>query len=213
MSLGPPPVYQANLLIVTQQLLRTDMSRPAEVTFALECTVADTLAEFQDAIDDFQANFNTNIVSQLDSEVQALPPTGKGGAGTITPFEVVAAGSIATGGNPGTFVPPNVAVLVKKITPFGGRINRGRTYYPFAASTANVSENGTIAAGSVATFQTQVNLFLNQLNTDNTPMVILNKIYNTPHPPRYVTNYNAGSTVTSYTVESIIATQRRRVRS
>jgi hypothetical protein len=211
MPLNPPPVIESSLLLVKQQLIRSDMSRAAEIEYALIC-VDSTLATYQDTIDDFQANFNSHFATNFASEVTLPPPTGRGGDGTNVPLLVVAAGAAAGGSNVDPMAPPNVACLVRKRTSLGGRRNRGRTYFPFNLRDADVSENGTIAGAEVAALQTEMTAFLAQLVTDNSPMVIENRTFNTPLPPHFVTNISGSAAqVTSYTVESIIATQRRRL--
>lgn len=211
MPLNPSPTIDDGLCLITQQFLRSDMSRKAEITFALSHVAPMNLAEAQDTIDDFQANFNANMTARIDSQVSILPPTAKCGVGTATPIEVTAAGGATVGGNAGTMVPPNVALLVQKRTAFGGKKNRGRFYLPFCIDTADCSENGTILSTLVTIFQTECNTFLAQLATDNTPMVIANRTYNTPLPPHYVTAITTGPQVTSLNVENLVATQRRRL--
>lgn len=211
MPLNPPPTIEANIILIKQQLIRSDMSRAAEVEYCALCPDS-VLATYQDAIDDFQTNFNTNIAPFIDSEVSILPPTGRGGDGSNVPLLVVAAGGTGTGGNANTYAPPNVAMLIRKRTSLGGKKNRGRTYLPFALASANVSENGTVSGAGLAIYQTGATAFLAQMVTDNTPMVIENRTFNTPLPPHHVTGiFGSNAQVTAYTVESLVATQRRRL--
>jgi hypothetical protein len=211
MPLHPAPTIQGNMLIVTQSFLRSDMSRAAQVGYMLSCGASD-LATYQDAIDDFQANFNANITPKIDNEVSVLPPVGRGGDGTDVPLLVIAAGAAATGGSANPYVPPNCAALFRKRTAAGGRQNRGRTYMPFILDSGDVSENGTINPALVAVLNTALAAFLAQLVTDSTPMAIENKHFSAPPPPLFVTSITASAhQVTSYTCESLIATQRRRL--
>jgi len=199
------------MLLVTQKLQRSDMSRAAEVTFCLS-TADSTLATYQDAIDDFQANFNANFAGGLDAAVAIPPPEGRGGDGSDVPILVFASGAAAVGASTNQEVPPNVAILVRKRTAAGGRSNRGRTYYPFMLSTANCSENGTVDPTFKAALQTVMTAFLAQLTTDSTPMVIENKTFNQPAPPHFVTLIHKNPfPVVSYQVETLVATQRRRL--
>jgi hypothetical protein len=209
--LNPAPIIEANILLVSQNLLRSDMSRAAQLEFGLLCADS-TQATYQDAIDDFQTNFNTQWGPHLDTEVSILPPVGRGGDGTNVPLLVIAAGAAIAGANASTNMPPNVALLIRKRTSFGGRKNRGRNYYPFVLADTDVSENGTVATLSVAAFQASATAFLAQLSTDVTPLCIENKTYNTPLPPHYVTEISlSAAQVQAYTVETVIATQRRRL--
>lgn len=211
MPLNPPPTIEANLLLVKQTLLRNDMARAAEVEYALRCADS-TLATYQDAIDDFQVNFVNTLGNLFDNEVIIPAPTGRGGDGSDVPLLVIGSAAPGAGIVVETSLPPNCAALFRKRTSLGGRSNRGRTYLPFCLSEAQVNETGGLSAGEIAAFQGQANSFLAQLVTDSTPMVIENKTFSSPVPPRHVTHI-AGSavTVTAYTVEGVIATQRRRL--
>ena len=189
------------------------MSRAALVTFATECTGTPSGALAQTSVNSFQSAFNAHIGNLLDSEVTVDFPTIRLGAGTTTPYEAVANGSSITGGSTSTTVPPNVAVLIKKSTALGGKHNRGRTYIPFLVDVSHVSENGTIDTGTLNTIQTAVTAFFNALTAASIPMCIANKVFNVPLPPHFVTSVNTGPLVTSYVVETLVATQRRRLRS
>src|SRR5260221_3442401 len=211
MPLNPPPTVQANVLLVTQQLKRSDMSRAAQLDFCLVCADS-TVATYQDAVDDFQANFNAQFGPNFDAEVVILPPTGRGGDGSDVPLLVIDAGAAGAGANVDNTVPPNVALLLRKRTSLSGRKNRGRSYFPFLLRQADVGETGAIAGGAVSGFQGEANTFLAQLVTDSTPMHIENKAFNTPLPPHFVTAITASSAaVTAFTVETVVATQRRRL--
>jgi hypothetical protein len=209
--LHPPPLIEEGALFVTQKFLRSDMSRAAEIVFALQCADA-TLATYQDAVDDFQANFNANIGSDMDAEVSILPPTGLGGDGSNVPLLVTAAGAAIAGGSAITTLPPNCAMLVKKTTSLGGRHNRGRCYIPFILSEGNVSENGTLSGALITGIQPSLDTFLAQLGTDSTGMHIENRVFDTSGPKPFVTERNISvAAVTGFKVETLIATQRRRL--
>lgn len=211
MPLHPPPTIAASLGLVVQKLQRTDMSRAAEVTFGLTVSGTPSLAVAQDAIDDFQVNFNATLRNLLDTQVVCAPPTIRLGDGSNVPFEAVAAGAAANGLDANTFVPPNVAFLFKKTTGVGGRKSRGRMYLPFALATSDVSENGTIAGAAVSGGTTQSTAFLTQLATDTTQMVIVNKTFDTSGPKPFVTAITIGPTVLTFAAEATVATQRRRL--
>lgn len=212
MPLNPPPTVQGNVCLVSQKMIRSDMSRAAMLTFALH-TADSTLATYQDAIDDFQANFNTQFTANMiDNEVSVLPPTAICGQGTTDVLVVTAAGAAVVGANAGSDMPPNVSVLFKKSTSSGGKQNRGRTYFPFCLPSVNVAENGTIGSTWLGLMAGWSAAFLAQLVTDSTPMGITNKHYNQPLPPHYVTAVTiSAAQVTAFVPETIIATQRRRL--
>jgi hypothetical protein len=211
MPLNPPPTIQANLGLIVQPLKRSDQSRTAELTFAVDVIAGASAANAQDAIDDFQANFNTQWQAGIDTDVTILQPTIKLGDGSTVPYEATAAGAPVNGLDAADKLPPNVAALFKKTTGFGGRFNHGRTYFPFLLEVAGVSENGTVSAGVLAAFNPVAANFLAQLNTDGTAMVIAHKTFNAPLPPHHVTAITMGNPVLSYVMESLIATQRRRL--
>lgn len=211
MPLNPAPTIDAGLILVSQRLARTDMSRVAEVTYSLATAGAVDASVAEDAADDFFANFVATFGTILDSEVLIQPTIVRLGDGSDTPFEAVAAGAAVAGGNAELMVPVNCAVLIKKLTALGGKANRGRTYMPFALTATDCSENGTILGTRVTADQTVADTFLAQLATDTTPMIISHRVFNTPLPPHFVTAITVGPLVTSYKVEGQIGTQRRRL--
>jgi len=95
---------------------------------------------------------------------------------------------------------PSVAVLVEKVTNFGGRANRGRFFVP-GISYGDVAVGGGLASEPQTFFQTQANAFLARLDTEGLDMVLLHGASSDP------------TTVTSLNVDGRAATQRRRLRS
>lgn len=99
-------------------------------------------------------------------------------------------------------VPINSAVLIRKNTASGGRKNRGRMYIPPIRPTeSNVDAMGNIESADVTAIQTRWDSFFTALNeVAELPMVILHSAADTP------------TVVTSLSVQSRLATQRRRMR-
>jgi hypothetical protein len=97
-------------------------------------------------------------------------------------------------------VPPNTAVLVSKTSSTPGRAGRGRYYWPFAANEADVDESGLWGSASVANFQGAQTDFLADLSTAEVPMAILHSASGAP------------SNVINLSTQSLLATQRRRLR-
>lgn len=95
---------------------------------------------------------------------------------------------------------PNVAILVQKRTPLGGRRNRGRFYLPFMLSQDDLEENGIIGTVALTATQTECNDFLTALQTADIPMFLLHSDGGSP------------TVVTSLVVQQLAATQRRRLR-
>lgn len=213
MPLHPQPNIEMGLLLVTQPLQRSDMSRGALVTFAMDCSSTPTLAGAQDAVDDFQDAFNARLAPSFDSQVIIGQPFAKLGQGLTAPFEVVGSSVAIAGGASLSVPPPQVCALVKKTTSIGGKANRGRTYFPWFVDQSHIAENGIIDSAEVAGLQTHITNFLGDITATGTPMCIANKVFNVPLAPHYVTEINIGPLVTAYTLEPTVATQRRRVRS
>lgn len=97
-------------------------------------------------------------------------------------------------------VPPNTAVLVSKTSLTPGRAGRGRYYWPFAANEGDVDEAGQWGSASAANFQTAQLAFLDALTTAEIPMAILHSTSASP------------SNVVNLSTQTLLATQRRRLR-
>jgi hypothetical protein len=106
---------------------------------------------------------------------------------------------------PGTLsgmgVPLNSAVLLKKNTGLGGRKQRGRMYWPpTGLASANVTTAGEINSTLVGIFvDNWIEAFSNWLDNDCVPML-------------FHSDATAATPITGLTVESVLATQRRRMR-
>lgn len=101
-----------------------------------------------------------------------------------------------------TAMPPNVAVLVTKDTAAGGRRNRGRFFvppvYPMEGS---VDSGGVIGSTQLTSLRNWYTGTYNGLvSEDMVPCLFHSKAPFTPTP------------VTSWTVQPLVATQRRRLR-
>lgn len=117
-------------------------------------------------------------------------PTSADGVGTVT------------GGVSASSLPANVAVLVQKHTSTGGRRGRGRFYVPWALTGSAANEAGVIDSSVLATLRTAASDFLDALEgTANMQVLHSPGISTAPEP----------SPVTSLSVASMVATQRRRL--
>jgi hypothetical protein len=211
MPLAPPPTIETGLGLVIQPLIRNDMTRAAELTYALNVAGVPSAAVAQEAIDDFQGDFVTFLAARLDTAVTIGQPSIRLGDGSTTPFEAVGSAAPSVGGNGATVVPPNVALLMKKTTGLGGRNNHGRSYLPFCLDQTSVLENGTVLVATLGVFNGIATTFLADLVADGIPMVIPHKAFNVPLAPHYVTAVSTGPAVIGYGAESIVGTQRRRL--
>lgn len=99
-------------------------------------------------------------------------------------------------------LPSNCAFLVKKVTSLGGRANQGRFYLPPAfGQEVDVDALGIISPAAVASLQGNLSDFF--ANLSPTPMVILHDASSPVMTPTAVANLQ---------LQSLIATQRRRLR-
>lgn len=108
-----------------------------------------------------------------------------------------------------TGAPSNCTVLVRKLSVFGGRANRGRNYWPGMISDGNVDEVGRLEGSHVTYLQTRMTEFFGALGSGNgattavAPAVILHDETSPSQDPRLVS---------AVQVDPVIGTQRRRVR-
>lgn len=91
---------------------------------------------------------------------------------------------------------PAVATLVSHRTDFRGPRARGRSYIPFT-SEGNVA-NGVVAGATVTTMQAAWTAFRTAMIAAGTQPIVASYVHSTQHP------------ITAYTVEALLATQRRR---
>jgi len=91
---------------------------------------------------------------------------------------------------------PQVAALLKLLTGTRGRTGRGRVYLPFADE--SVIDVGRLAGGTVSSMQSAWDTFRAAMTSASHAMVVAS--YVTP----------AARSTTAATVESLLATQRRR---
>lgn len=104
-------------------------------------------------------------------------------------------------GSPGLLaLPPNNAVLIRKVTAAGGRTGTGRMYVPALIET-EVDSSGLISGASQASIQAGATGMLSDLSTNDIPMYVL-------HDSALI----APNLVTSLSVQTRVATQRRRLR-
>lgn len=175
--------------------------RPAFITFGVDPseTAIDLIATAVQAA--FTAAGSLNTV--MDSSVQMVNTRVSLGTETAEDLVYNLPSAIAGGGGTTGSLPPNCAVLIRKVTARGGRRGRGRVYVPWAINETAVDEVGIIAGAAVTTLQNAANAWRAALVTQNVPMVVL-------HNPG-LTATGAPDVVTSLRVDPLIATQRRRL--
>jgi hypothetical protein len=155
---------------------------------------ADDCAEtlFGHWADDIMPRVTSFVV--LTSVSVKFGPVATGPTGEFAGTEAGGAGGQATS--------PNVAALIHKNTAFGGRAGRGRMYIP-GLQESDLNEAGNLDSGAVTAWQASLLAFLVSVTGDNLDPVVLHGVgspLSTPSP------------ITSLTIDSKVATQRRRLR-
>ena len=123
-----------------------------------------------------------------------------GGPPLVGVYNTPQAGLATTGGP----VPQNSAFLVRKSTALAGRRNMGRFYFPplFAVET-EVSPNGVLSPAAVTAIQGWLDgwfTFLTAVESVTVPVLFHSAAPTTPTP------------ITGFVLDSLLATQRQRLR-
>lgn len=124
----------------------------------------------------------------------------QGAVGGSVPYESNFTPNDGTGGS--TALPPNTALLVKKLTGVAGRKNRGRFYVPGTPESI-VDNAGNIGSSNEASYNTQLGLFRTQclaiLGVDSLRVL-------------HTDTSDVPTEITQLKVDPRVATQRRRLR-
>lgn len=167
----------------------------AAVTLGLDVPGGSTPA---DVLDDIEGLFEGLVESQSVSSLILSSARVKFGPDATGPF-VERAYNLP--GNQGAdAASPNTAILVSKVTAFGGREGRGRLFWP-GISDFSLDADGTIGAGSLAQYQTAWDTFFTGLGLANAPAFLLHS-----------DSANTPDAITEFVVQAKVATQRRRLR-
>lgn len=205
-------IYEDGLMLLAQHMNPVGISHECVVTYAVTVPTPysadpETICNF------FQAAFVDAFVDLTSSNCQINKTTVIMGTGDDSPLtgESTVAGTF--GITSGAQAPPQVAVVVKKLTGFGGRQNRGRIYLPYLLRDDDVADDGSFAGSDLSDRQDACDAWLAGVNAGDFDMVIANRVYDRPWnvADRHLTAVNAGKKVTALSVESIIGTQRRRL--
>jgi hypothetical protein len=174
--------------------------RPAFVTFGVACgsvtadQVADSVMQATLAASSFNSRLDSSV-TVAEVRVSKGEATGEDTLGSES--------NTAPGGMTITSPPANVALLVAKRTERGGRRGRGRLFLPWYIPETDIAEDGTIQSSSLVGIQAALNTWLTQLASGSTPMVVL-------HRPG-LTTPGVPNIVTALPVQTLVATQRRRL--
>lgn len=205
-------IYGDGLVLANTFITHSAVSRTAEVTYAiLDDTAGYSAQTWADAL---QTTFASNWASKLDNGATIAYTKTLKGAGS----SIFTTGISTASGTPGTisgsFPPPNWAMLITKLTGYGGRKNTGRMYMPYSVIEGDIGENGHFGGSTLTDRQTAATNWLGD-NTDTTFwMVIANRTYDLPwdNPARKLVSVDAGAKVLALSVSGLGATQRKRMR-
>lgn len=140
------------------------------------------------------------VMDNMSVQVSVTSCLVKNGPNQIGPAAEVAATVAGTSGSEP--LPPNVSLLVSKNTAAGGRMGKGRLFLP-GLPEGSTPGGGVVAPTPLAEVQGKMNALLGHLRDSNIPMVLLHSKVGIIELPLEVT---------SLTVQSRMATQRRRLR-
>jgi hypothetical protein len=123
------------------------------------------------------------------------------------------ASSAAAGTATGTGSTPNTAMLVRKNTATGGKRGSGRLFHP-GVPEESIDSSGNLISAYRTSAQTKWQTFLAALETAGIPMVLLHTFgtYTNAKGEIVTVPSRAPSAVTSLTVETVVGTQRQRLR-
>lgn len=188
----PSGYAQANLIFTGSELpngaqcvLGLDIS---EAPIQIPATIANEVVTQLDAVD-FADLFVSTVT--LDRVMVKFGPDATG----LTGEAPAALGGLSSGEG----ISPQVATLVKKSTALGGRKGRGRMYIPGTPESVD-AVGGSLDSGFVTAVNTCLNDFLDNMAGVSVPLVLLHGDNTTPTP------------LVSFACQSLVATQRRRIR-
>jgi hypothetical protein len=159
-----------------------------------------TEALAQSFVDIFANEMMTHVTAQwvLTSGDYVDLSSSAGDSGTVN-----RTGGPKAGEAGGFGAPPNTAVLIKWDA-VGGRAQRGGRTYLGGVDEDQLQTNGDLTSGLVTNYEDDVELFLAALATADIALVINSKTGEATYAPR---------TITGFSIDPRVATQRRRLRS
>lgn len=198
------PIGFAQVTYVMQQAGDTD---PYNCTIGIDASLSS--ASNEDILGQCAAAWVLNILAGQSTGITLTSVRGTFGTDGVDPI-LVDWPSGAQGPNTQGMLPQNCALLVRKNTLLGGRRNRGRMFVPGILPDGQVDNVGVIGTSVVNGLQVQFNNFLEDLRGEG-------EAGDEPIRPVILHNFKAGAPldptpITSLTVQSVIATQRRRLR-
>jgi hypothetical protein len=181
-------------------VIHTGAGVPHGAQWTLGLNVATYGSDVVTAAKDFEvALLNSGIYTLVSSNVVVTTVGMKFGPDATGPSTLEPANQPGTATATDT---PQVAVLVRKNTALGGRAGRGRLYLPGVAD-QQITPGGILSGGFITDLQETFDAFFDELGNTNLFPLLLHQAgspLSTPTP------------ITGFSVQSVIATQRRRVR-
>lgn len=193
MTVIPAGFAQANLIF-------GGVALPTGAQVTLGLNISSFAGTPADAAALIGANYLGKLNTQQSSQVRLDSTLVKFGPDATGPSALVP--TLAAGTLPGNAEPSQVAFLVHKVTPQGGRAGRGRFFLP-GPSEADIDGAGVITPARAAALQTALDDFYDQLIVDLLGPVLLHSV-----GAPIVTPLG----LTSLTLDQRVATQRRRLR-
>lgn len=178
----------------------TASSHVATVTFGVD--VSGVGGDYVTAADAITAEWDSDIASEMDFNTVTGPCVLSVGQDGGPPL-AVSGSTTSAGGSVHTSPPPQVALIIKKLSGTGGRRGRGRFFVPWLLATADVNEGGFIDPSRVTTFTTAFGVFLAGLAASGPPMVLLHS--------DGISAAGDPSPITALVADNLVGTQRRRL--
>jgi len=183
---------------INWQFTGTSLPFGADVTLGVD--ISSYAGTATDAAGDAHQAWVDNIIPRQVNTVTLSNTHVKFGPNSTGPAGDAGTPTAGSGSNPG--ISPQVSALVHKTTLFGGHPGRGRMFVP-GLSESDVNNAGTVDSGALGAWQTSVDGLLSDLGTALLIPVLLHGVGSPLSTP---------STITDFTVDSKVATQRRRLR-
>lgn len=142
--------------------------------------------------------WNANLKGICPGRVGLNAVRVKNGPNLTGPDTVLSVGSLGAGGS-GTVI-ANCALLVRKHTNIGGRRGRGRAFMPFISET-ELDQGMNVTSAYLTTATSAFAEWLSDMTSIELQPVLLHT-----HPD------DAPNTITNLSIDTLVATQRRRLR-
>jgi hypothetical protein len=191
-------VIPLNYAQINWQFTGTQNPFGSDVTLGVD--VSSYAGSVQDAANDARDFWIANIMPLLNLGTVLSNTHVKFGPNNTGASADASSTTAGTGSNPG--MSPQVSFLVHKATLFGGHAGRGRMFIP-GLQESSVGADGNLDGGTVTALQGGVDDLLSDLGTALLIPVLLHGAASPLTTP---------STITSFTVDGKVATQRRRLR-